>query len=339
MAGVGFLPAVRERYSGGLVLAFHEIPPQRLAEFVDRLKPGQAVSLSELVKRNKARKPTSGLFAITVDDGVGDNVRALAQLFLARHWPATFYLPTRYIETGEGMAFQWWRRLQPVLPRRKLELRSGVLDLSRPGAVRALSKKMELLWHSQPLESYLPLIMELVDLITHEGLVSRAALQPNAPITWAEVRLLAGTGLIQFESHGVTHAAMSALREEELVSEMKHSRDVVTEQSGRPCRHLAYPFGSPLSIGTQAVAVAERFYDSAATMAMGGAARAHPWLLPRIPLYANNSITLAWMKTLFRYSPTCWLHRGADAAAPCGSSAPMPSGHRMRDGDTDLVER
>jgi len=316
MAGVGFLPAVRERYSEGLVFAFHEIPPQRLAEFVDRLKPGQAVSLSELVKRNKARKSTSGLFAITVDDGVGDNVRALAQLFLSRQWPATFYLPTQYVETGEGMAFQWWRRLQPVLPRRKLELRSGVLDLSRPRAVRALSKKMELLWHSRPLESYFPLIMELVDLVIHEGLAPRAALQPDAPITWAEVRQLGQTGLIHFESHGVTHAAMSALTEEELVTEMKQSRDIVTERSGRPCRHLAYPFGSPLSIGNRAVAVAERFYDSAATMTMRGDARAHPWLLPRIPLYTNNSIPLAWMKTLLRYSPICSLRRVAAASEP-----------------------
>jgi peptidoglycan/xylan/chitin deacetylase (PgdA/CDA1 family) len=313
MAGVGFLPAMMERYSSGLVLAFHEIPPQRLADFVDRLRPGQAVSLTELVKRNKAQKPTSGLFAITVDDGVGENVRNLAQLFLARHWPATFYLPTRYVDTGEGMAFQWWRRLQSLLPRRKLELRSGVLDLSRPGAIRALSKKMELLWHSQPLESYFPLIMDLVDLITREGIASRAALQPDPPITWAEVRQLARTGLIHFESHGVTHTAMSALTDEELVAEMKHSRDVVTGQSGSPCRHLAYPFGSPMSIGNHAVAVAERFYDSAATMTMRGAAHAHPWLLPRIPLYANNSMLLAWTKTLLRYNPTSFLQAASEA--------------------------
>jgi len=141
-------------------------------------------------------------------------------------------------------------------------------------------------------------------------------LQPDAPITWAEVRQLGQTGLIHFESHGVTHAAMSALTEEELVTEMKQSRDIVTERSGRPCRHLAYPFGSPLSIGNRAVAVAERFYDSAATMTMLGDARAHPWLLPRIPLYTNNSIPLAWMKTLLRYSPICSLRRVAAASEP-----------------------
>src|SRR6266851_3510502 len=112
-------------FSGGFVLAFHEIQPERLAEFADCLRPAQAIHLSELVQRSKERKSTSGLFAITVDDGVGDNVRDLARLFHARAWPATFYLPTQYLNTGEGMAFHWWRRLKPFLPHRKLESKSG----------------------------------------------------------------------------------------------------------------------------------------------------------------------------------------------------------------------
>lgn len=51
-------------FSRGFVLAFHEIPPERLAEFVDCLRPAQPVHLSELVQRSKERRSTSGLFAI-----------------------------------------------------------------------------------------------------------------------------------------------------------------------------------------------------------------------------------------------------------------------------------
>jgi len=291
-------------FCGGFVCAFHEIPAQQLAGFVDCFKPAQPVPLTELVQRHKERKSIRGLFSITVDDGIGDNVRALAQLFLTRQWPATFYLPTQYVETGEGMAFQWWRNLKPHLPRRKLELRSGPLDLSPAGAVEALSRRMEIMWHSQPLESYLPVIHELVDIVAHESGISRTALRPSPPITWAEAYQLSKTDLIQFESHSVTHTAMSALTEAELLFEMRHSRDVVSERCGRPCRHLAYPFGSPLSIGKMASAVARLFYDSAATLTSygGDANRADPWLLPRIPLYPSNSRMLAWLKTHFRYS-------------------------------------
>src|SRR5437879_3279613 len=146
MSEVSILQRVLVRLSGGFVIALHDIPPERLADFVDGMRPAQPIPLSELVQRRKDGKSSLGLFAITVDDGVGDNVRALAPLFRARAWPATFYLPTRYIDTGEPMAFQWWWCLKPLLPRRTLELKSGTVDLSHPGALEDLSKKLEGLW-------------------------------------------------------------------------------------------------------------------------------------------------------------------------------------------------
>jgi peptidoglycan/xylan/chitin deacetylase (PgdA/CDA1 family) len=261
------------------------------------------------VQRSKERRSTSGLFAITVDDGVGENVKALARLFLARGWPATFFLPTRYLDTGEGMLFQWWQKLRPLLPRKKLELKSGVIDLSPSNAVDELSRKMELLWHSQRLESYLPLTMELAEIAMCETGLTRAAIQPPRPVTWREVADISRNDLIRFESHGVSHAAMSTLTEEELVFEMKHSRDLVTEHTGRPCRHLAYPFGNWQSIGARAAARAERFYDSAVTMKLGHVDFANPWLLPRIPLYPKNSILFARLKILLK----------------CGARSPMKS--------------
>lgn len=319
------MPRLMKRFSGGFVLAFHEMQPTRLAEFVDCLWPARVVSLTDLVQRNKLGKSTAGLFAITIDDGTGENVRALAKLFLAREWPATFYLPTQYLETGDSMAFQWWRCLQPHLPHRKLELPSGDLDLSRSGAVRDLSRKMEMLWHSRRLESYVPLIMELVEFVSGEGGISRASLQPAPPISWSEVEELSKTDLIRFESHGVTHTAMSALTPEELVREMQRSRDLVTERSGRPCRHLAYPFGSPMSIGTLAADVAGRFYDSASTMSLGCVDRANPFLLPRIPLYTDNSTLLARLKVLLKYSPPTAFSRIAPRALDGASTGLRPS--------------
>jgi len=290
------------RLSGGFVLAFHEISPQRVAGFVDAIRPAQIVPLSELVTRSRQHKSTSGLFAITVDDGVGNNVRALAPLFIARGWPATFYLPTAYIDTSEGMAFQWWRSLKPLLPRRKLKLKSGVIDLSGPSAVDELTKTMELLWHSERLKSYFPMTMELADLVVREMGVSRDAISPPDPISWPEVAELARNDLIRFESHGVSHTAMSALSAEDIEFEMRRSRDLVAEHTGRPCRHFAYPFGSRQSIGMRAAAEAARFYDSAATMSLGHVDFASPWLLPRIPLYPENSTLFARVKILLKCS-------------------------------------
>ena len=66
------------------------------------------------------------------------------------------------------------------------------------------------------------------------------------------------------------------------------------------CRHLAYPFGNPRSIGALAPAVAERFYDSAVTMSMGSVDSGNLWLLPRIPLYSTNSPAIARLKIVLK---------------------------------------
>lgn len=305
MSDTGFLQQLATRFSGGFVVALHEIQPEQVADFVDTLRPAEIVPLSEVVDRIKKGKRTSGLYAITVDDGIGENVRALARLFMAKSWPATFYVPTQYLDTREGMSFQWWQRLKPLLPRRKLVLQSGDLDLTTPRAVEQLSKRMEALWHSGRTESYLPLTLELIKVVEQDLKTTKAALSPAPPITWEEVACLSRNDLIRFESHGVSHAAMSSLTDEELVFEMKHSRDRIAEHSGRPCRHLAYPFGSPHSIGNRAASAAKRFYDSAVTMTLGRVDSANPWLLPRIPLYPQNSRKFARLKVLLNCGLIC----------------------------------
>jgi glycosyltransferase involved in cell wall biosynthesis/peptidoglycan/xylan/chitin deacetylase (PgdA/CDA1 family) len=328
------------RLSGGFVIALHNIPPQRVADFVVGFSPARVIPLKELVQRRREGKSCFGLFAITVDDGVGDNVRALAQLFQDRMWPATFYLPTQYLDSGAPLAFQLWARLKPLLPRKKLELKSGLVDLSRPAAIEELSRKLEHMWYGQRIESYLPLTLELAEIVAREAAIKKE-LQGPAPIAWQEVTELSRDDLISFESHGVSHAAMSALTEEEIVFEMRHSQQVIEGHTGRPCRHLCYPFGSPLSIGTLAPKLARRFYDSATTMSLGPVDFADPCLLPRIPLYPTNSVRFAQMKMLLKCSvlnPSVakWAWRkhaffaqqdesgaGRDPAEPSGTTSPF----------------
>ena len=136
----------------------------------------------------------------------------------------------------------------------------------------------------------------------------------------AEIAQLSRNELISFESHGVTHSAMSALTQEELVFEMRHSQNLISTHTGRPCRHLAYPFGSDRSIGPRAAAVARSFYDSAATMTLGSVDAANPWLLPRIPLYPENPIWYAKLKILLACNR---LHAraGSEVKAPPASAA------------------
>jgi peptidoglycan/xylan/chitin deacetylase (PgdA/CDA1 family) len=292
----------RGRFSAGFVLAFHDIRAQRLAELVDALSPAEIVPLSDLVERSKKGKSTAGLFAITLDDGIGNTVRDLAGLFQQRGWPGTFYISTDYIDGDAGLSFQWWRNLVPFLPRRKVRLEGREIDLSLPGAVNRLSREMERMWHSCRQEAYMNLTMDLVELVLREHELDIAAIRPPESISWPEVVQLSRDPLLSFESHGVSHTAMSALTDSELEAEMKNSRDLIASYTGRSCRHFAYPFGSNRSIGPRAVEAARRFYDSAVTMSLGHVDSAHPWLLPRIPLYTGNHSWFARLKLLSTYA-------------------------------------
>jgi peptidoglycan/xylan/chitin deacetylase (PgdA/CDA1 family) len=291
------------KFASGFVLVFHEIPPGRFVDLVESIAPLEPVPLDTLVRRSKAGKRTAGLFAITVDDCLGENTKSLVKALQAKGWPATFYVPTAYVDSGHRMPFQWWSKLAPLLPHRVLHLRSEVLDLSRPGAVRRLSKRMEASWHANRLESYVPTIMELRDIVVRDRGISIESLNPQAVLGWQEITELSRNDLFRFESHGVSHSALSALSEPEVEFELKQSKDVLSEHTGRECRHFAYPFGNPRSIGSVSPKIAMRHYDSATTMSLGSVENAHPWLLPRIPLYPENSRRFAQLKILLKCTP------------------------------------
>ncbi len=284
--------------AGGFILAFHGIEAQRFSSVIEALHPNQPVHLSELIERNKKGRKTSGLFSITLDDGVGVTVRNIAAVLEARQWPATFYLPTDYLDNREGMPFQWWSRLMPYLPRQVIALPSGSIDLSGPRALSQLAANVTHRIRTRPAHAYVPLIMELAEFLVKDKIVDRAAIEPPAPVTWDEAARLTRSGLIGFESHGVSHQAVVALTEEELAFEMHRSQQLISDHTNRVCRHFCYPFGGKESIGDSAARIAARYYDSAVTLVRGRIRGRDSYMLPRIPIYARDSASVTRLKVL-----------------------------------------
>jgi len=283
---------------GGFVLAFHDLTGERFRELIECLAPNESVHLSELVDRVHEGRSTKGIFAITVDDGVGDTVRALSAVARDRHWPITFFLPTGYLDASDGMPFQWLRRIVACLPPVQLELRAGFIDLSTDWARRDFERRVTARMHTQSPGAYAELIDDLVTHAIAQGWLSREHDAPPAPIPWEEVTTLSAHPAIRFESHGVTHTAAAALAPDQLDRELRESQERVQAHTGRPCRHFAYPFGSPQSIGPVAPRLAARYYDSAMTLSRGRLRNRNPFLLPRIPFYAHDSGARAQLKVL-----------------------------------------
>jgi peptidoglycan/xylan/chitin deacetylase (PgdA/CDA1 family) len=59
---------------------------------------------------------------------------------------------------------------------------------------------------------------------------------------WDELRAHAERG-VAIGSHGVSHAHLTRLGDEELRRELNESRQQLEDELGRPCRELAYPYG------------------------------------------------------------------------------------------------
>jgi peptidoglycan/xylan/chitin deacetylase (PgdA/CDA1 family) len=282
---------------GGYILAFHDLTAERFAALVTALVPDAPVHLDDLVTRVRRGESTRGLFAITVDDGVAATVRAVAAEANRRQWPVTFFLPTAYLDSGDAMPFQWLDAVSPWLSGLRIQTAEGTVDLTDTAARVAFLRRLTRLMYTRPADAYRPLILTLVQEVRRRHPELRS---PPAPISWAEVTELSASPMLRFESHGVTHTAVSGLPIRELDRELRESRDRIAEHTGRPCRYFCYPYGGEISIGREAPARVARYYSAAVTMTRGRLGGADPVLLPRIPLYSRDSGAVARLKVVTR---------------------------------------
>ncbi|HEU5361270.1 MAG TPA: polysaccharide deacetylase family protein [Candidatus Deferrimicrobiaceae bacterium] len=69
-------------------------------------------------------------------------------------------------------------------------------------------------------------------------------------LNWDHVREMASGGLVEFHSHTKTHPRCDTLSPEALAGELRGSREVIEQNTGRPCRYLCWPYGrtSPAAV-------------------------------------------------------------------------------------------
>jgi peptidoglycan/xylan/chitin deacetylase (PgdA/CDA1 family) len=276
---------------GGIILVFHEISHEQLSKHLTQLSQLYTfISLSEFVSRLAQGKSTSGLAVITFDDGYGPVIESAAQLAQLHGWPMTFFLPTRFLDTGEPY---WYQELKPLLERatcERITVGSMSLLLRDQGSI---AKTLDVLDRRFRSLSCFDEVNELLRSIRYASLGSQERppdLPTSQPIPWKRVRELVTREELSFEAHSVNHLALSRLTEEVVREEMMQSRARIEEITGRKVQHFCYPYGGLGEIGPLAPRIARSLFRSATTMLRG---RCHkdsdPAMLPRIPLYELDS--------------------------------------------------
>lgn len=243
------------------------------------------VSLDEA--RSRLLTPNPSRFAVfTLDDGYRDNAECAYPVFKAADAPFTIYVPSTW---PSGTGSLWWRTLEDVVraaPSISLTTGGSRRDFATSTVAEKDSafEQLRQILHDMDLETMRQTIRELAE---------RHGIDANAPcaqeiMSWDEIRDLSRDGLVTIGSHSRTHASLAKLADGDLDYDLAASRAELEHAMGRPCLHLAYPYGNNQAAGPREYQSAARAgYHTAVTGNRGlvfGSHSTRLTALPRIPL-------------------------------------------------------
>ena len=104
--------------------------------------------------------------------------------------------------------------------------------------------------------------------------------------------------MISFQSHGVSHTALSSLNNIEIENEMIKSKQIIEEHTNIKVNSFCYPYGNEIAIGNSAPKIAANHYDYAVTLIKGRLRKSDIFYLPRIDLYSSNSNEIVKLKVI-----------------------------------------
>lgn len=257
--------------TSALILTYHQISePTGFDPFHLRVSPGhfavqldhlkaryRVVPLAELVRQvSESRIAAPGQVAITFDDGYGDNLRFALPALERAGLPATFFLTTAYLDSGNPF---WWDELRAIVEQ---EEAWDLSDLDRlPGGARLGKTGDRLALYHQLHRVLQPLTDDgrraELDQFRSRLRVAGRPQTDDRPLRWAEVKALVTAGH-EVGSHTVTHPVLSALSPDQADAELIGSKQVIEAHMGYPVVSVAYPYGRPEAIGEVGVQAAKR---------------------------------------------------------------------------------
>ncbi len=198
----------------------------------------RCISLSELITcYEKGIEPPGRSVVVTFDDGYIDNYTTVFPLLRKYHIPATFFLVTECIDTGQ---LPWPQRLSAMI----LETKKDHVHLDFPGSFTFHSRdeRMRVFWEifhvlktqsKNEREAFLKQLEDLLEVSPPRGNM----------MTWEHVLEMARAGM-EFGSHTVSHPWMAYLSEDEAWFELTESKKRLTEVLGSQPFSFAFPGGS-----------------------------------------------------------------------------------------------
>lgn len=223
--------------------------------------------------------------AVTFDDGYVDNLTEALPVLEEVGVPATFFVSSGQVESGEGF---WWDELERLV--------TG--GTGHPARFALEDRQHGRTWPTATGDQREALSRDLLRLAMRVDERRRAAWlgqlrawtpspappsQEDRPLTAAELGALAASRLVTIGAHSVSHASLSALTEAEQAHELGASRRRLEELLGKPVEVFSYPFGTRSDYNAVTVRLCrEAGFRKAATAFPGHCYRwTDPFQIPR----------------------------------------------------------
>ena len=257
-SGVGRAFELAARPAGAIVLMYHSVVPDRIADFVDppnRLSPGlferqmaflsehrRVAPLSQVIDQIAAgTSPPAGTVCITFDDGYLDNLTTAAPILEKYRLPATLFLATGYVERGETQwsdALHWMLQCRTADRLRIPSLANDETDLASAAGRETARRLLHRELLAAPYLERTKLLAEIGRQLLPEGR------PPNLTMTWADVRELRRRyPLFEIGGHTRDHIDLRMHRGEAARSEIEGCMADLRRELGAEPRHFSFPYG------------------------------------------------------------------------------------------------
>jgi len=239
------------------ILAYHRVSPSRDGYYGDMsVSPEnfenqirylsqnfEVLSLGDLVNLVRLGAVPDKAAAVTFDDGYRDNYVHALPILKKYDIPATVFLATGHIGTGEVF---WWDEVWYALCHSATER----VDLEGVGSCPLTSEVNEL--REESITAIVETLKRIPDTRRSslvEKVISKCKVQiPNdlgeqLMLSWREVEEMNCEG-IAFGSHGVHHLLLTDIPLEQVRKEAIQSKNTIQEKLGKEVTAFSYPYGS-----------------------------------------------------------------------------------------------
>ncbi len=301
----GWIRTQIKQESVAVILMYHSVPEAVTGRWIDpsnSLSPEvfeqhmrflsqhrHVVSIDRLVQQLEQGEPIrQGTVAITFDDGYLDNLTVAAPILAKYHLPATIYLATDYMATGEN---QWIDILYSAFRTRTRHC----LSLPEIGSWQ-LTNRAEIKAAYQQVAAYLiPKTYRERQrlLVSIKAQLAPTAHPPRLTMTWADIQQLQQQyPHITLGIHTASHLDLSA-HPEATGEEITRSMTQMVAATGDRPNHLAFPYNRYCA---QAQARVATYLKSAVAVAADPVVRNNTsrYALPRLEAPKSTTMLKSW---------------------------------------------